>query len=296
MIAAEQPRKKRVFIAASSADVAQVRRAMRESDLDGVTLEDDATPGTSWVDSLHRCVTGADVVIGIMGGQRPNTNVFFELGVASALNKPTLLFIAPDYPIDLIPPSGLPYLRMDLQNRDALLFGLQQVASLSSRDVGRRTAASVTTRPIGAFADQLLARLPQADPREFVDLIDAAIKISGVPTIARGDGGQGKGVNFAIWSSDLEPTVANPLLIECKLDMHGQSAVDAAIGRMVRALNPIPNGFGIVLYRDLSEQSEAISPSIPIAFISAAEFFEALRDTGLAEYVRTLRNSAFDRA
>ena len=136
MLAADKPRNKRVFIASSYPDAASLQRAMRNVDLDGVTLEDAAIPGTSWLDSLHRCVNDADVVIGIMGDRWQNSNVLFELGVASGLNKPTLLFVTPDYPIELIPPSGLPYLRMDLHNEDALLFGLKQVSSLA---LGHRT-------------------------------------------------------------------------------------------------------------------------------------------------------------
>src|SRR5580692_7136943 len=92
---ADKLRKKRVFIASSQADVAEVRKAMQHFDLDTITLEQAATPGTTWVDSLHRCVNDADMVIGIMGDRRKDTNVFFELGVASALNKPTLVFITP---------------------------------------------------------------------------------------------------------------------------------------------------------------------------------------------------------
>src|SRR5882724_11577221 len=183
MTVADKPRKKRIFIAASRADVAEVQKAMHHFDLDAVTLEQAATPGTTWLDSLHRCVNDADMVIGIMGDRRKDTNVFFELGVASALNKPTLLFITPDYPIDLVPPSGIPYLRMDLRNEDAVMFGLKQVLSLSPRDQIHRPAEGFTTRPIGLVADQLLAKLPQSNSREFEDLIYEALQASGARTI-----------------------------------------------------------------------------------------------------------------
>ena len=89
MNAVDTPRKKRVFIASSQADVAEVQKAMQQFDLDAVTIEQTATPGTTWVDSLHRCLNEADMVIGIMGDRRKDRNVFFELGVASALNKDT---------------------------------------------------------------------------------------------------------------------------------------------------------------------------------------------------------------
>ena len=232
MNAVDTPRKKRVFIASSQADVAEVQKAMQQFDLDAVTIEQTATPGTTWVDSLHRCLNEADMVIGIMGDRRRDMNIFFELGVASALNKPTLLFITPDYPIDHIPPSGIPYLRMDLRNEDAVMFGLKQALSLSPRDQICQPSKGFTTRPIGPVADQLLAKLAQSSSLEFEDLIYDAIKISGATTIARGSEAEDRGIDFAVWSSDLEPTITNPLLIECKSSLRNQSDVNEAIGRM----------------------------------------------------------------
>ncbi len=297
MPALDKPRKKRIFIASSQANVAEVQKAMKQFDVDAVTLDQSATPGTTWVDSLHRCLNDADIVIGIMGDHRKDTNVFldtsvlFELGVASALNKPTLLFIPPDYPIDLIPPSGIPYLRMDLRNEDAVMFGLGQALSLSIRDRTYQPAEGFTTRPIGKIADQLLAKLAQVNAREFEDVIYDAIKASEASTIARGSEAEDKGVDFAVWSSDLEPTVTNPLLIECKLSLRNQSDVNAAIGQMFRALEAIHNGFGLVLYKEAGKVSNAVPRSLPVVFVSAEDFINGLRDTGLAEYVRKLRNT-----
>jgi len=293
MSTVDKPRKKRVFIASSQADVAEVQKAMEQFDLDAVTLDQTATPGTTWVDSLHRCVNDADMVIGIMGDRRKETNIFFEIGVASALNKPTLLFVTPDYPIDLIPPSGIPYLRMDLRNEDAVMFGLKQALSLSSRDRAHRPSEGFTTGPIGPVADQLLAKLAGASPREVEDLVHDVIKASGAATIARGGEAEDQGIDFAVWSSDLEPTITNPLLIECRSSLRNQSDVNEAIGRMFRALEAIPHGFGIVLYKEAGKVSKAAPRSLPIIFVSAEEFINGLRETGLAEYVRKLRNSAF---
>jgi hypothetical protein len=291
MTVLDKPRKKRIFIASSQAEAADVQRAMQHFDVDGVTLEQAATPGTTWVDSLYRCVNDADMVLGIMADRRKAANIYFELGVASALNKPTLLFITPDYPIDQVPPMGIPYLRMDLRNEDAVMFGLGQALSLPARDRTPRPAGGFTTRPIGPVADQLLGKLARATPSEFEDLIDQAIKASGAPTVARG-GEEVGGVDFAVWSSDLEPTVTNPLLIECKSSLSNQSDVDESVGRMVRALEWIHNGCGLVLYREAWKVSMSAPRSLPVIFIAAEDFLNALRDTGLAEYVRRLRNTA----
>ncbi len=293
MATVDEPRKKRVFIASSQADAAEVQKAMLQFDLDAVTLDQIATPGTTWVDSLHRCLNDSDMVIGIMGDRRKETNVFFELGVASALNKPTLLFLTPDYPIDNIPPSGIPYLRMDLRNEDAIMFGVKQALSLSPRDPIRQPAEGFTTRPIGPVADQLLAKLAQTSPREFEDIVYEALKASGPTTIARGSQFEDREIDFAVWSNDLEPTIANPLLIECKSSLGSQSDINEMIGRMFGALHAIPNGWGIVLYKETGKAAKAVPRTLPVVFISAEDFINGLRDTGLAEYVRKLRIGAF---
>jgi hypothetical protein len=293
MVTAEKPRRKRIFIASSQADVGVIRNAMREFDLDAVTLEQAATPGTTWVDSLHRCVSDADIVVGVMGDRRKETNVFFKLGVASALNKPTLLFITPDYPLDLVPPSGIPYLRMDLRNQDAVRFGIKQVLSLAPKDRIHQPRNGFTTRPIGALAVQLLEKLIEAKPQELEDLIYEALQASGAATIARGSEAEDQGIDFAVWSSDLEPTITNPLLIECKSTLRNESDVNEAIGRMYRALEAIQNGCGIVLYKEARNVPKPAPRSLPVVFVSAEDFISALRDTGLAEYVRKLRNGVF---
>ena len=91
----------------------------------------------------------------------------------------------------------------------------------------------------------------------------------------------------------MEPTVTNPLLIECKSSLRNQSDVNEAIGRMFRALEAIHNGCGLVLYKEAGKVSKAAPRSLPVVFVSAEEFLNGLRDTGLAEYVRKLRNAAF---
>lgn len=292
MSVAEKTGKKRVFIASSRADLAEVQKAMQQLDLDAVTLEQAASPGTSWVDSLNQCVSDSDIVIGIMTDRRKDTNVFFELGVASALNKPTLLFVPRDYPVELIPPSGLPYLRLDLQDEDALRFALQQSLSLSPRPSPHAPQSAFMTQPLGPIGDQFLARLPGATPQEFEDLIFEALKASRVPAISRGNGSGDDSIGIAVWSADFEPTITNPLLIECKFRLESRRDVNESLGKMLLALNSIHNGCGIVLYREAGQAVHEVARSLPVMLISAEDFLTGLRDVGLAKYVRALRNSS----
>lgn len=285
---------KRIFIASSQTDNTVVESAVKALGLACFTLEKAFTPGTTWVESLHRCLSDVDLVVGIIKDRRKESNVFFELGAASALNRPTILFVGPDYPIDLIPPSGIPYLIMDMQSEEGVIFGLRQGLSLLPTSRLQPHGEGFTTRPIGQFANHLLARLPQANAREFEDLVLEALTASGASSIARGSEIEDRGIDFAIWSGDLEPMIKNPLLIECKSNLKSQSEVNEVIGRMFRALDPISNGWGIVLYKE-TEAAKAVKAapkSLPVSFVSAEDFFNGLRDIGLAEYVRKLRNTA----
>ncbi|HET6323852.1 MAG TPA: hypothetical protein VFG04_04060 [Planctomycetaceae bacterium] len=264
---------------------------MKQLDLEAITLDQAVAPGTTWVENVHRCVNDADVVLGVMDDRRKNANVFFELGVASALNKPTLLFTAPDYPMDLLPHSGFLYLRVDLRNKESVLFALRQVLSLSPPNRIVKPEEHLGTRPIGQIADQFLAKLPQVSARDFEELIYDVLKASGAAAIGRGSEGKDNGVDFAVWSSDFDPAIANPLLIECKSILRNQSDVNESIGRMFSALESIHDGCGLVLFKE-AEVRRAVPRSLPIFFISAEEFLKGLRDSGLAEYVLKLRNAA----
>src|SRR5438034_10971454 len=110
----DKTQKRRVFLSFSGNSdtyrqaAASIRKLLQEFGAEPVSLDQDAVPGTTWVDSIHRCVEESDVVVGVIGESGTGGNVLFELGMASALNKPLLLLVPQDYPSDLTPPSGIP--------------------------------------------------------------------------------------------------------------------------------------------------------------------------------------------
>jgi nucleoside 2-deoxyribosyltransferase len=261
-IANKLPEKRRVFIAASNSDTEEIQKALHQYGLVAVTINKDAVAGSTWVASLHKCVQESDMVVGIMGDRKRDTNVFFELGVASALNKPALLLIPQDYPPELIPPSGIPYLRTDLRNQNSIKFSLEQMLSIHPREGPFKVAESSQSRPIGALADQLLEKLPKVDSHELEDLVYEAVKASGVSSISRGRGTEDKEIDLAVWSNDLEPIVANPLIIECKLNLRNQSDVNEVIGRIFKALDMIQYGFGLVIYREANPLVTKATPGL----------------------------------
>jgi hypothetical protein len=293
MVADDQARAFRVFIAASRSDADEIQKTLHEHGLVPVTIDTDAVPGTTWVDSLHRCIQKADMVLGVMGDRKEDRNVFFELGVASALNKPAVLLIPPDYPYEAVPPSGVRFLRTDLRDQKAVMFGLEQIRSISLREEAGVPEQGYRTQPIGPLADELIDRLRQIGAgRELEQIIYEAIRASGVPTVVCGREAEDRGVDLAVWSSDLEPLIANPLLIECKHRLGNQSVANAAFERMARALKGIQNGCGLVVYGEASLEVSLLTPRPPpvIFFISAAKFLGGLRNVGFASFVWGLRD------
>ena len=287
-----EPRKKRVFIASSWADVAPIRQAMRGIDLDSSTIEEDATPGTTWIDSVRDCLHDADVVLGVLKDPLRDAHVLFELGVASALNKPTLLIVAPGYPAELLLPSGILYLTINLQDEDALRFGLRQALALLRTDRPRSSAGGFVTKPIGHRADDLLMRIADSDlgEHDLVEIVREAIDASGASMQVGDEEADPAEIDLVVWANDLEPTVGNPLLIDCKMTLTDQRWADAVLGRMLRSLRGIRNGCGLVVCRDLSRELIAAPMTPPVIFVAARDFIEGLRSMGLAELVRKLRN------
>jgi hypothetical protein len=302
MVADDQARAFRVFIAASRSDADEIQKTLHEHGLVPVTIDTDAVPGTTWVDSLHRCIQNADMVLGVMGDRKEDRNVFFELGVASALNKPAVLLIPPDYPYEAVPPSGVRFLRTDLRDQKAVMFGLEQIRSISPREEAVVPEQGYRTQPIGPLADQLIDRLQQIGAGrelELEQIIYEAIRASGVstvardvPTVVRGREAEHSRVDLAVWSTDLEPLIANPLLIECKHRLGNQSVANEAFERMARALKGIQNGCGLVVYGEASLEVSLLTRRPPpvIFFISAAKFLGGLRNVGFASFVWGLRD------
>ena len=56
----------------------------------------------------------------------PNGNVMFELGYASAFDLPIIALVPPEYPLPF-PSTSMPYLRTQIDNREAIEFGLDRI-------------------------------------------------------------------------------------------------------------------------------------------------------------------------
>jgi hypothetical protein len=195
----------------------------------------------------------ADYVIAVVG-ETPNANVWYELGMASAMGKPVLL-LASHHGAIPVAASGLTYLKADADNQRAIDFGLDQLLSAPKARATPQPPAERETHPIGASADRLLEMLENsreagaAREAQVSDIIYMAIKESGVATLARESSGEeGRVADIAVWSSDLEPWIGNPLVIQVKTALNTRSALEKATKQVSAMLDETRSPSGLLLY------------------------------------------------
>lgn len=240
-------------------------------------------------------ISRADLVIGVLTSERQFPSVLFELGQAYAHGRRIVLITSPR--LDPIPFSLHQFLvlRIDLDNREAIEFALDQLLSAASKPKRAPSLQAITHAGLGAKADDLTATLERSlasrDWQALEQVVAAALRSSGADIIVASPK-RDMGADFAVWSDRLEPFVGNPLLIEIKISIRSNAEANSAVQQLASYLGPSGSQWGLLLYGDGPDpEDQAWSDSPPnILVISLRSLFGALRARGFAEVVRDLRN------
>jgi TIR domain len=237
-----RPEKGSVFISAPApVETSKLRETLEDRGFEPFTLEDAEAGGRSISDLINDSIDRADLVLVVVphhGTRSPN--VFIELGYALAKKKRILALVPPDEELSL---GDVPYLRTELDHLEAIGFGLDQVlAAPKGKGKGKTRKDGIKkTKPLGAAADRLLdgvrANRRQISETEFKDIIRRAIEESGVSTVVSGLTAADRGVDFAVWSDDLEPLIKNPVVIELKSRLRGNEHFEQTIAQLASALD-----------------------------------------------------------
>jgi hypothetical protein len=130
-----------------------------------VLLPTDMALGSDWASEIQKKLSEVDLVIGVVTSDPESRSVFFELGLATAFARQILLIRTPEAaPITFAAHRSL-VLRIDLDNRDAMDFALDQILSAPDRSPSRSLAIQEQSAGLGDKSDDLsllwAARLPQ---------------------------------------------------------------------------------------------------------------------------------------
>jgi hypothetical protein len=247
-------------------------------------------------DLLRQSMSRADYVIAVVG-ETPNANVWYELGMASGMGKPVLL-LASHHGVIPFAASGLTDLKADADNQRAIEFGLDQLLSAPRARAAPQPSADRETHPIGASADRLLEMLEHSREcsaereAQIIDIIYMAIKESGVSTLSRESSGEGRRIaDIAVWSSDFEPWIGNPLVIDVKKALNGRDALEKAIKQVSTMLDETRSPNGLLLYlaaKPTVLYGASYDPRVVI--MSIEDFIGGLRNVGLGDLLWRTRN------
>jgi hypothetical protein len=276
-----------------------IRQVLETEGVTSFAVDELAVSAASLLDIVQEAIDRSDIVVVVLPGQAPRENVIFELGFALACKKP-ILVIAEEKAVLPDVAGGIPYLRADLKNAEAIRFGLAHFLAAPIFKSTTRQTFPKQTRPLGQKADEYLEKLREL-PKEtrvasshLEDLIADAIRASGVRATAQRERVGNEEIDIAVWSDDLEPWVGNPLLIEVKAGLlRGKGDLDSIRYRFHKAYGQGRPGWGLVIYRQAASDADLarvrhLEPTI--LFTSAKDFLEALRDSSFGELIIRMRN------
>lgn len=249
-------------------------------------------------------ITRADAVIALWQMHAENTNVHFELGVATALGKP-LMIVVPDLatPLPAIFADVL-QVRAEVTNVEVIAAAVER--TLAPRPDTQHAAADArghaapagplrrpTTQPIGLLADRLLAQLADAAGSEgrtapLLDAVTIALEQAGLPmkpssTPVAVPGG----TRYALWIDELEASFGNPLLLEVREGSGAVNGTDTPVDALrasgVRTLlllsGDAPEGGALTL----------VEPDRQVLQLRVADLIKGLRDHDLASALSVAR-------
>jgi hypothetical protein len=245
--------KQRIFISHAARHEVEILRKLVQSA--GASVDDSYGVSDS-KDILKRSaksLASSDAMIAVLG--KGTSNVLFEIGLAVGLGKPIFLLLEPGTNVPpFVPPST--FLSSDLTDSAVLRLGIKQFLVEISKPSAKGKLARETPRsePAGELAvGQLIKKLkklraaPTAEEVESVagELLQAA----NAGTVEQHRGGD-PGVDFAVWSDALAPSLGNPILVQVKAAELNEMSFRVAYSRLVRQVQDSEARAGLFLYLD----------------------------------------------
>lgn len=296
--------KQRCFISATyGTDLGQIKALLKEKKVDSFSFEEIGFSGSRISDAVLDAISRSDVFIAILGPKNSNSNTIFELGYAYSLSKPILIVISgevKDIPSDL---HGLPSIRADVNNREAISFALEQILAVQEKakkpqnSKKKRKKESVNkNRPLGSRSDELIHELDSLSKRpDFLELeriIAKALNYGGVTAATQTDKAN-RGVDFAVWMDDSDFKVGGPVLIEIKRNLSSISQLDRTRNQVMHYLNITNAQVALILYWEGTVPAKAHSSfGSSVYVLSIRDFLRKLGNQSLTEVIVDCRKES----
>lgn len=298
---AQTTRFKTCFISTTlDTDTSKLRQALEQHGVKWTDAAAALSAGASLTQSVYKTIQEADFVCVVIDSDYQSTFVPFEMGVAVGVQKPLLIFVAPDVnlPSDF---EGFATVRTDLQNSEPINFALDIFLAHAQSNIGqvsipeRQTSTSINMQ--WAWDNVAAMRQSASDPassNKYLLITDTLISLfqAAGALVADSPDPDLKGADMAVWFDALQDSLGNPILIECKIGEITQSRLAEAEYQLRGLLAKTQAKAGIVIYSDRDgRQFPATSKTLPLIYrFSIEEFIEAVGSGDFASILLTQRN------
>ena len=269
-------------------DTTFLRKALDEKAIkwSDITTSD---PRINLIDSIERAITKADFLCAVFP-QAEHGNVFFELGIAYAKQKPILALLAPS--ASLSPDIALlTYFRADPTDADtirsALAMFLQHASDKPARKVPR------TSPKTTSILDKAVPLPLPITGKEFEFKTAQLFQAAGfIVSLSQQPGA--KGADLAVWVDELSQSLGNPLLVEVKAGELSNREIYDAASQLRQYVTKTRGRSGLLVYWDRrNREFPAVSRDWPLIFQLSGETLERLlQQRRLPEELVRLRNVA----
>lgn len=287
---------KTCFIAApSGVDISAIKHALIKRGLEPIVPFELPVAGISIAEHLSNAIKSADLFIAVLDARYQNSNVYYEIGFAHALEKRSLILASPsisDLPSDV---SEHLYLRTDSTNSEAIGFALDRALSVQPQKRKPEKSNVSLSRPIGKLADKFLQLLDERSETmtemQAEQILIDVLRASDIKVVAQSPSTIESGADLAIWADELTPWVGNPLLIDLKggiLDEEAARRMAYHASSFIASTNS--KWVLLVAVNSAPDLADFISPIPRVIFITLFELIRRMRRKSFGQLIRDLRN------
>jgi hypothetical protein len=254
----------------------------------------DPTSAENLTSTLPDAVRQIDAIVAVV--DEPSPNVFYELGVATAIGKPALVLQSPE---TFLPPflAQVPHITSDFRDSKSLRFAIEQFLNNTVNSVGLPSkprwslSAASSSEELAALARELSNLRYEGGPKEAERLLADFLNVAHVRTVERGPLDE-KGADFAIWSDGVSSTLGNPILVELKTGRIEKMNFRVAYSNLAHAVQGSGAAAGLFLYLDRRGQRfDKPNTWVPTVFFCDLEDFASrVIGAGFDRTVLDLRN------
>ena len=288
------------FVSApAGVNLTTIKQILLERNIEFVLPSETLTHGQSISEKINRLISRCDIFLAVFDDIHESRNILFELGLAVGLKKQIIILASPSFslPSDL---SGFLVLRVTKDNLDALGFSLDQmlVATrkiLKERDTKKYDNSIIAKKPISKKISELKNKLNRLEAKvagyKLEGFVADLLREGGISVIQQSERSD-TGVDFAIWSDELDAILGNPILIQIKRTIRDRDQALQVTNQLTSHIEKSNSKSVIVLYLEgmPSNKIQEVANKFNILFFRLGDIVEQLQNNTFAEIIGIRRN------